>query len=80
MAPDEGSSDTGDDISTGSMGGEAPDAPPYVRSRTDPAVENVWLRRRPPPPRPGLPRMSTVALLAAFLAVLTLYVVLHQGG
>lgn len=40
----------------------------------------MWLRRSPPPQRPGVPRMSTVALLVAFLAVLALYVVLHQGG
>ncbi|WP_195042104.1 hypothetical protein [Nocardia beijingensis] len=62
------------------MGGETPDTPPYVRSRTDPAVENVWLRRSPPPQRPGVPRVSTVALLVAFLAVLALYLVVHQGG
>ncbi|WP_039800055.1 hypothetical protein [Nocardia araoensis] len=80
MAPGDGSSDAGDDLSIGSVGGEAPDVPPQVRSRTDPAVENVWLRRSPPPGRPGVPRMSTVALLLAFLAVLALYVVLHQGG
>ncbi|MGQ4614439.1 hypothetical protein [Nocardia sp. R7R-8] len=80
MAPGDGSSDTGDDLSIISVGGEAPDVPLYVRSRTDPAVENVWLRRSPRPGRPGIPRMSTVALLAVFLAVLTLYVMLHQGG
>ncbi|WP_063024158.1 hypothetical protein [Nocardia niwae] len=80
MAPGEGSSDAGDDVSIGSAGGETPDAPPYVRSRNDPAVENVWLRPSPPPPRRGVPRMSTVALVVAFLAVLALYLVLHQGG
>ncbi|UAK35188.1 hypothetical protein K8O92_16010 [Nocardia asteroides] len=80
MAPGEGSSDADDEVSTGSIGGEAPDAPPYVRGRTDPSVESVWLRRRPAPHRSGVPRMSTVALLVAFLAVLVLYIVLRQGG
>ncbi|MGK8509719.1 hypothetical protein ACRS5S_17285 [Nocardia asiatica] len=80
MAPGEGSSDAGEEISSGSSGGEAPDAPPPVRSSSDPSVENVWLRRRPPPARPGAPRMSTVILLVAFLAVLALYIVLHPSG
>ncbi|WP_174186416.1 hypothetical protein [Nocardia barduliensis] len=80
MAPGEGSSDAGEDVSSGSSGGETPDAPPYVRGRSDPSVENVWLRRRPPPERPGAPRMSTVILVVAFLAVLALYIMLHQSG
>ncbi|WP_280345330.1 hypothetical protein [Nocardia abscessus] len=80
MAPGEGSSDEREDVSSGSAGGEAADAPPHVQGRSDPSVENVWLRRRPPPERPGAPRMSTVALLIVFLAVLALYIVLHQGG
>ncbi|MEV6430665.1 hypothetical protein [Nocardia sp. NPDC051463] len=74
-----------DDASGGS--GDYPardtgDAPPYQRSTHDPAVESVWLRHRPPSPRrhPALPRASTVVLLAAFVAVLLVYLVLRPGG
>ncbi|WP_040781291.1 hypothetical protein [Nocardia pneumoniae] len=79
MAPDEGSSDEVGDLSSGSSGGDSPDAPPNVRNRIDPAVDGVWLRHRPPPDRPGIPRMSTVVLLVAFVAVLALYIVLGHG-
>ncbi|MGQ4599137.1 hypothetical protein [Nocardia sp. R6R-6] len=79
MAPDEGSSDDGGDLSAVLSGGETPDAAPTVRNRIDPAVEGVWLRRRPPSDRPGVPRMSTVVLLVAFFAVLVLYLVLGRA-
>ncbi|WP_327109689.1 hypothetical protein OHB12_17570 [Nocardia sp. NBC_01730] len=58
------------------------DAPPYVPSRSDPSVEGVWLRHgaAPLPHSRGGPRLSTVVLVGAFVAVLALYIVLHQGG
>lgn len=79
MAPGEGSSDEGGDLSSGSSGGESPDASPNVHNRIDPSVDGVWLRHRPPPGRPGMPRTSTVMLLVAFFAVLALYIVLGNG-
>ncbi|MEU4344866.1 hypothetical protein AB0H00_26995 [Nocardia sp. NPDC023852] len=82
MAPGDGPSDDGAEISTGSPGGEPADAPPYVRSRTDPSVEGGWLAHMTatPPHRHGGPRLSTVFLAAAFVAVLVLYIVLRQSG
>ncbi|WP_330249828.1 hypothetical protein OG874_26425 [Nocardia sp. NBC_00565] len=70
--PDLGSSPTSD----------PGDAPPYRRSPHDPAVDSGWLRHRPPPPpRPrGVPRMTTVLLVAAFIAVLVLYLAVRPGG
>ncbi|MFR9751318.1 hypothetical protein ACL02S_09800 [Nocardia sp. 004] len=76
MAPDEGSSDEGDDLSENETGGDAPDAPTQVRGRPDPVVESMWLRRRRPSRR-GVPRVSTIVLLVAFCAVLALYIVLQ---
>ncbi|MEV6321262.1 hypothetical protein AB0M45_08710 [Nocardia sp. NPDC051787] len=79
MAPGEGSSDEGGELSSGSSGGESPDASPNVRNRIDPSVDGVWLRHRLPPDRSGMPRMSTVVLVVAFFAVLALYLVLGHG-
>ncbi|MBF6297037.1 hypothetical protein IU459_05705 [Nocardia amamiensis] len=78
MAPGEGSSDEGGELSSGSSGGESPDASPNVRNRIDPSVDGVWLRHRPPG-RSGMPRTSTVVMLVAFFAVLALYIVLGNG-
>ncbi|WP_378733399.1 hypothetical protein [Nocardia brasiliensis] len=71
--------DDPDEVSGGSQGSEAPDAPPNVTRGTDPSVESVWLRHRPPPHR-GLPRLSTVLLTVTFIALLILWVVLRPGG
>ncbi|MGK8523716.1 hypothetical protein ACRS6B_20215 [Nocardia asteroides] len=80
MAPGEDSGEAGDNASSGSAGGETPDAPPHARGRADPSVETVWLRRSPAPDRPGWPRISTVALLVAFIAIFALYLVLNRGA
>ncbi|MFQ6329399.1 MULTISPECIES: hypothetical protein [unclassified Nocardia] len=74
-----------DDASGGSVdypARDAGDALPYQRSTHDPSVESVWLRHRPPPLRrhPALPRASTVLLVAAFVAVLLVYLMLRPGG
>ncbi|WP_040791669.1 hypothetical protein [Nocardia paucivorans] len=79
--------DSGDD-----PGGEEPDAddntqdggePPRSRRATtrrgDPVVEITWLGRRLPRRRGPLPRPSTVLLLAAFVAVLMLYLMLKPS-
>ncbi|WP_330229047.1 hypothetical protein OHA40_23515 [Nocardia sp. NBC_00508] len=79
MAPGEGSSDEGADVSSGSSGGETPDAPTNARNSLDPSVDGVWLRRRRPPDRPGVPRISTVVLLVAFFGILALYIALGHG-
>ncbi|MFI6168920.1 hypothetical protein ACIBCN_19215 [Nocardia sp. NPDC051052] len=71
--------DDGGDTSGDSPSSEVPDAPPNTRRGIDPTVEGVWLRHRPPP-RPGRPRFSTVLLVAAFIALLTLWVTLRPGG
>ncbi|WP_028479755.1 hypothetical protein [Nocardia sp. CNY236] len=69
-----------DDLDSDSPGGEAPDAPPNLRSKTDPSVDGLWLRRRTLSARVGAPRMSTVVLIVTFCAVFVLYVVLHRGA
>ncbi|RJO75251.1 hypothetical protein D5S18_18050 [Nocardia panacis] len=60
-------------------GASAPDAPdppdpiPARRPRrTDPAVDQTWLVHHHDP-APSPPRLSTLLLLACFLAVLTVY-------
>lgn len=56
-----------------------PDPPP--RSRVwDPAVDSVWLGRRRPVRPLGRPRLSTVLMVAAFAALLVLYLVVGPGS
>lgn len=68
-----------DDAADSSPSTEPPDAPPIVSRGIDPSVESVWLGRRPLP-RPGRPRISTVLLVLAFIALLTVWVLLRPGG
>ncbi|MBH0775606.1 hypothetical protein [Nocardia bovistercoris] len=63
--------DSDDSGISGPAQAETPDGPP-PRHALDPAVESVWLGRRSPP-RLGRPRLSTLLLTAAFIAVLALY-------
>ncbi|WP_280235156.1 hypothetical protein [Nocardia cyriacigeorgica] len=68
------------EISGGSSNAEAPDAAPVQHRSGDPAVETVWLGRRADPRRhPSWPRVSTIALTVAFIALLVLYVVLRPN-
>lgn len=61
-------------------GGEAPAPPGATARRGEPAVELRWLGRRLPRPRRGpLPRLSTLLLLAAFIAVLVLYLMVQPS-
>lgn len=46
----------------------------------DPVVESVWLGRRRTPVHLGRPRVSTLLMLAAFVAVLVIYIALRTGG
>ncbi|MEU1981948.1 hypothetical protein [Nocardia sp. NPDC019395] len=67
----------------GDSGGPGPpaepvDAPPRA-SHTDPSVDSGWLDRRTRPRGSHRPRWSTVLLVAAFIAVLTLYLLLQPG-
>ncbi|MFC8531784.1 hypothetical protein [Nocardia sp. NPDC057227] len=58
-------------------GGGGADAGPRTPRAHDP-VETTWLgTRRPPPPRLGRPRLSTVLLVLAFAALLTTYIMLR---
>ncbi|MEV0359463.1 hypothetical protein AB0H71_25755 [Nocardia sp. NPDC050697] len=67
--------DDAPEIAGAAGGGE--DAGPRTPRTHDP-VETVWLgTRRPPPPRVGRPRLSTVLLVLAFAALLTLYIMLR---
>ncbi|MFI6366048.1 hypothetical protein ACIBG0_25210 [Nocardia sp. NPDC050630] len=81
MHSGDGPTDDGPDLG-GSPSTDPGDPPPHRRGTHDPAVESVWLRRTPPlPPRPrGIPRMTTVLLVAAFIAVLLLYLAVRPGG
>ncbi|MGI5216667.1 hypothetical protein [Nocardia sp. CA-290969] len=76
------SGDGSDETSSGDSGpGPAPepvDAAPYIPA-TDPVVEIGWLDRRTRPRGTRRPRWSTVLLVTAFLAVLTLYLLLQPG-
>ncbi|MGW0181710.1 hypothetical protein [Nocardia sp. NPDC003345] len=65
---------TGADIG-GPAPGEPVDAVPPRGPQIDPAVELGWLGRRTPRPR-RRPRLSTVLLVAAFVAVFVLYLIL----
>ncbi|MET8799155.1 hypothetical protein ABZV91_22440 [Nocardia sp. NPDC004568] len=77
MVSGDGSDDTigGDG---GGSPGEAADGPQRGRS-ADPAVESSWLDRRARPHPTGRPRLSTVLLVIAFVAVLVLYLILQPG-
>lgn len=78
MASGDGPAGDGPDLD-GSPSTDPGDAPPYRRGTHDPAVDSVWLRRRPPRPR-GMPRITTVLLVAGFIAVLVLYLSVRPGG
>ncbi|KIA63832.1 hypothetical protein [Nocardia vulneris] len=68
-----------EDAAGSSPSAEAPDAPPIVGRGIDPSVEGVWLRHRLPP-RPGRPRISTVLLVLAFIALFTVWVLFRPAG
>ncbi|MFD0363575.1 hypothetical protein ACFQZZ_19175 [Nocardia sp. GCM10030253] len=82
MASGDGPTDDGAGGSGDISAREPVDAPPHQRGTHDLTVESVWLRHRPPPLRrhPALPRASTILLVAAFIAVLLLYLMLRPGG
>ncbi|ONM48150.1 hypothetical protein [Nocardia donostiensis] len=69
---------SGDELgSDGFPNSPAPDLPPMNHRRTDPAVDTGWLNRGGQARRRRrLPRLSTVLLVAAFLAILVLYLAL----
>ncbi|MGY4102727.1 hypothetical protein ACW2Q0_24680 [Nocardia sp. R16R-3T] len=80
MHSGDGPTDDGPDLG-GPPSTDPGDPLPYRRGTHDPAVESVWLRRRPSPPlRRGVPRITTVLLVAAFIAVLMLYLMVRPGG
>ncbi|WP_345499865.1 hypothetical protein [Nocardia callitridis] len=59
---------------------EAPDAPPVVSRGIDPTVDEMWLAPHSAPTRRfGVPRLSTVLLVVAFVALLVLYAFLGPG-
>ncbi|WP_054814915.1 hypothetical protein [Nocardia arizonensis] len=72
-----GSGDDSSDDSeiSGPAQAETPDGPP-PRHSLDPSVDSVWLGRRRPPTL-GRPRLSTLLLTAAFIAVLVFYLNVH---
>ncbi|WP_067840603.1 hypothetical protein [Nocardia lijiangensis] len=78
MAPGDGPPEGGSETSGGSPPPDAPALAPH--GPTDPAVESVWLGRRRTPVHLGRPRLSTLLMLAAFVAVLVLYIALRPGG
>lgn len=65
------------DAGGGAQGGEVPRPSGATARRGDPAVEITWLGRRLPRRRGPLPRLSTLLLLGAFIAVLVLYLMLQ---
>ncbi|MGN2636356.1 hypothetical protein ACTD5D_09220 [Nocardia takedensis] len=68
--------DSADDSGiSGPAQAEAADGPP-PRHALDPSVESVWLGRRAPE-RLGRPRVSTMLLIAAFVALFALYLTVH---
>ncbi|MEV6140403.1 hypothetical protein AB0L63_31055 [Nocardia sp. NPDC051990] len=76
-----GDDPTDDGLDLGDFPASDPDEPPpYRRSPHDPVAESVWLGHRSPPRPRGLPRLATVLLVAAFIAVLVLYLAVRPGG
>jgi hypothetical protein len=79
MASGDGSEES---ISGDGSGPGAPAEPldaPHRTHITDPAVDSTWLERRTRPRGSHRPRLSTVLLVTAFVAVLTLYLLLQPG-
>ncbi|WP_225724788.1 MULTISPECIES: hypothetical protein [unclassified Nocardia] len=82
----EGPRDSGADLSgDNSSSADGPDLPePQAKGSryptVDPTVDSVWLGRRSPARHPGWPRLSTVLLVAAFIAVLVIYFIVQPGG
>ncbi|MEV0297788.1 hypothetical protein [Nocardia sp. NPDC050710] len=74
MASGDGSDD-GSNVSGGSPTSEPGDVPPPGRHIYDPGAESVWLGRRHPQ-HLGRPRISTILLIIAFVALFALYIVL----
>ncbi|WP_280416910.1 hypothetical protein [Nocardia carnea] len=77
------SGDGSEESIEGSSGGSGPPAEPvdapHRNPGTDPAVDHSWLNRHSRPRGTHLPRLSTVLLVAAFSAVLILYLLLQPG-
>lgn len=78
---DSGDGSGGEEVGGGgnARDGEAPAPSGAATRRGDPAVEITWLGRRLPRRRGHLPRLSTVLLLGAFIAVLVLYLMLQPS-
>lgn len=78
---DSGDGSGGAELDAGgnAQGGETPRPSGAAPRRGDPAVEITWLDRRLPRRRGHLPRLSTVLLLGAFIAVLVLYLMLQPS-
>ncbi|MCP2289884.1 hypothetical protein ACFYT3_20735 [Nocardia amikacinitolerans] len=78
MAPGDGPPEGGPETSGGSPPPDTPALAPH--GPMNDAVESVWLGRRRTPVHLGRPRLSTLLMLAAFVAVLVLYIALRPGG
>ncbi|MGV9820776.1 hypothetical protein [Nocardia xishanensis] len=78
MAPGDDPPEGSSDMSGGSPPPDTPALAPH--GPMDPAVESVWLGRRRTPVHLGRPRVSTLLMLAAFIAVLVIYIALRPGG
>ncbi|WP_405177838.1 hypothetical protein OG225_26815 [Nocardia sp. NBC_01377] len=70
---DDSSDDSG--VSGGSPPADTPGGPPG-RHAFDPSVESVWLGRTRPQ-RLGRPRLSTLLLIVAFVALFAMYLTLR---